>query len=436
MPFATQHRVISSSTPVSGREDVAAGVGDPSSCRCPDALPSVAALVAEYGRIERLTREQGDRPGRGTVLDWDLDYPSPSSLLAFLDYVAFRRMNDFVSPTAAPTIVDCGANIGYTSLWYKRQFPAARIVALEPDPVFAGMLRKNLARNGAADVEVVEAAAWIRDGRAPWLSLDVDGSRLVPSSTGGCTVATVDLRRYLDREITLLKIDVEGAEFDLVPHLAPSLARVEQALIECHVLAQQDYSRVAGVLDVLRACGFQVALNSYGPWRDLIRRHQPAPHHAEQYLLVSAWRGDDPRVDRTATSTPYVGLGPAIESDRAQHELGRTLFQVASAPGQWEMHRLSGPFRRELGACWTGDCPAGVASGDDPDASRSTALVFEGDRLLGPAHAQHDDIRTLGGGRFSHWGRRLYFAASDNSDPNDNGRTYFLLCAARCAASA
>lgn len=403
------------------------GVGHPSRDREFDTVPSPEVLAAEYERIRRVVLDEGDRPGRGLVLDWDLDYPSPAALLAFLDYVAYRRMNDFVSPTADPLILDCGANIGYTSLWYKRLYPAARIVAFEPDPVFSEMLRRNLARNGAGDVEVVEAAAWISDGHAPWLSIGVDGSRLGGADgEARCTVATVDLRRYLTRDVALLKLDVEGAEFDLVPHLAPSLGRVAQVLVECHLLDQRAYSRLSGVLHALQSAGFRVALNSYGPWRDLFRRHTPGPHAAEQYLLVSGWRGDGVALDRTPTLAPYVGVLPVIEQAQQRVDLGRTLLQ-AVVGRDWVAHPVTAPFRRELGCCWTWDCPPTVPDGDDPAGRRSPALLFEGDRLLGPEHAQHDDIRRHGHGRFSHWGRRLYFAPSDGSDPNANGRGYRLV---------
>jgi hypothetical protein len=63
--------------------------------------------------------------------------------------------------------------------------------------------------------------------------------------------------------------------------------------------------------------------------------------------------------------------------------------------------------------------------GDKPEApERSPLRLFEDGIELGPAHAPHDDIRTTGGGAFSHWGNTLYFSASDNSDPATNGRTY------------
>jgi hypothetical protein len=61
----------------------------------------------------------------------------------------------------------------------------------------------------------------------------------------------------------------------------------------------------------------------------------------------------------------------------------------------------------------------------DIDGDRSTKLTENG-RPLGPGGALHDDIRQMGQGRYSHWGNSLYFAASDNSNPNTNGRRYIL----------
>ena len=55
---------------------------------------------------------------------------------------------------------------------------------------------------------------------------------------------------------------------------------------------------------------------------------------------------------------------------------------------------------------------------------RSTVVLCEDGRVLGPAHSQPDEIGQLGRGRFSHWDTYVVFSASDNSDPNANGREY------------
>lgn len=60
--------------------------------------------------------------------------------------------------------------------------------------------------------------------------------------------------------------------------------------------------------------------------------------------------------------------------------------------------------------------------------SRSVLRIFENGVELQPPHSIHNEILTLGGGRFSHWSDgstvMLYFSASDNSNPKTNGRTY------------
>jgi len=91
-------------------------------------------LFDEYRRLRALAASQANGPGRMSALGCDLEHPSPGSLLACVDYIVFRRMNDFIADHDRPVILDCGANIGYTTSHYKRRFPGARITAFEPDP--------------------------------------------------------------------------------------------------------------------------------------------------------------------------------------------------------------------------------------------------------------------------------------------------------------
>lgn len=405
------------------------------------AAPTTDGLCDDYLRIEALYQALGDRPAVVRVLDWDLECPTPASALAFLDYIAFRRMNDFATDQPAPVVIDCGANIGYTALWYKRQHPNARIVAFEPDRLFAPMLRRNLARNlshdRAGDVEVIEAAAWIADGHADWIAHESDGSRLALPGHGdeATRVATVDLARVLDTfaRVDLLKIDIEGAEFDVVPHLAGHLANVRRVLVECHLASQSHYRQLARIIDTLASAGFTIAMNSYGPWRDLTRRHVPGPLHAEQYLLVSAWRSDNVACDTIATVMPYSGLATRL-AERRQQQAQTLVWQralsalAAAARGGDTLHciELRPPFRRELGACWVTPCPQWPA-GDSNEQQQALTFVLENGCPLGPGHAVHDDIRTAGQGRFSHWQQALYWSTSDNSDPHTNGRTYTVV---------
>lgn len=105
----------------------------------------------------------------------------------------------------------------------------------------------------------------------------------------------------------------------------------------------------------------------------------------------------------------------------------RKLLRIGAA--RW---RLLPPFGREARNAWefalSSDCGIDFdLYADDVDQwTRSPVEMFEDGRPLGPAHALHEHIRVFGGGGYSHWGERLLFSTSDNSDPNVNGREYSI----------
>jgi hypothetical protein len=62
------------------------------------------------------------------------------------------------------------------------------------------------------------------------------------------------------------------------------------------------------------------------------------------------------------------------------------------------------------------------------DQEGSSMLILLEDEIpLAAPHSAHNEIRRLGRGRYSHWGRYIYFSTSDNTDPRKNGRAYKLV---------
>ncbi|WP_156164665.1 hypothetical protein [Bradyrhizobium sp. LTSP885] len=67
---------------------------------------------------------------------------------------------------------------------------------------------------------------------------------------------------------------------------------------------------------------------------------------------------------------------------------------------------------------------------DGPDvkgAQRSRLQLYEDGKLLGPGHCSFADIRDNGHGRFLHYPGLVIFSSSDGSNPNSNGRAYFVV---------
>lgn len=302
-------------------------------------LASYQQIIAKFGYAPK--RE----PGRTQILGWDLEYIYGPALQNFIDQLLIRRLNDFIPDNDKPFILDCGANIGFSVLNYKRQFPKARIIAFEPDPQFAPILRRNLERNKAADVEVVEAAVWIKQGETQWLCEGIDGSRMVapdqpdPDTT---VVRTIDLRHYLSEEVDLLKLDIEGAEYEVIIHLGDKLQLIKNMVIECH-LDQTNVALLGQMLETLGTVGFQIGINSLSPWRDLIRQTKIQPNHWGQYLVVTAWH--TPLLTEThEDSLPYNGI-QQLENraylQNIQTQLQATQTQLQAAQTELDHYRSS-----------------------------------------------------------------------------------------------
>jgi hypothetical protein len=129
--------------------------------------------------------------------------------------------------------------------------------------------------------------------------------------------------------------------------------------------------------------------------------------------FIEARFGFDRMVDETLLAYAYAGVSWAVEF------LPEPLRHCAYVP-------IDAPIQ-DSGHSWTVELPANVPDGDGPDcAPRSYLRLFEDEVELGPPYALHDQIRQLGGGRYSHWGRALYFSTSDNTSPLLNGRSYAI----------
>ena len=112
-------------------------------------------------------------------------------------------------------IVDCGANIGLSSLYFARRYPNAKILAIEPDPDNYAMLVRNT-RHVAA-IHSVHGAVW---PRRTTLSI-VDPTRSAASKSvmegagqGPGSIGSVQLDDVVAEHgtIDILKIDIEGSE--------------------------------------------------------------------------------------------------------------------------------------------------------------------------------------------------------------------------------
>ena len=182
--------------------------------------------------------------------------PSEIDQLIIFEEVFIDGVYDLDQLSFAPDLIlDCGAFEGYFSLLAAVRFPAAPIIAFEPNPRNLEGLQANLSRKGLS-IEVRAEAVSTSDGTAPF-SGGGCGGRL--GGTEGSQVTVVDLRRViatLNPQRLLLKLDVEGEELTLLPALLPMLPRCCAMFFEWH----HDRGSFDRAVASLRGNGFETGV--------------------------------------------------------------------------------------------------------------------------------------------------------------------------------
>lgn len=162
---------------------------------------------------------------------------------------------------AGGVFLDVGAHVGR---WTVRLAGRARkVIAVEPHPGTAAVLRRNVELNGLANVTVIEAAAW--DGAGPLKLEDPLGrersgtNRTLPDGEGAVRGQRLDDLLADEQEISLVKIDTEGADLHVLRGMSSLLERRRPVM----VVERHDFLGYYSAADLFRT------LSGLGyTWRD------------------------------------------------------------------------------------------------------------------------------------------------------------------------
>jgi FkbM family methyltransferase len=163
----------------------------------------------------------------------------------------------FETSSKVPVIYDCGANVGTSCAFFKLIYPQSRILAFEPNPKITNYLIRNIKNNSLENIEVIERAVWIdKDGIELGME-DADGSS-IHLEKNKTKVKSVRLKDYLEKEevVDMLKMDIEGAEIEVLKDCRESLSNVKNIFVEFHSYANEP-QRLSELIDVLESASFR-----------------------------------------------------------------------------------------------------------------------------------------------------------------------------------
>lgn len=232
-------------------------------------------------------------PGSRFAFPWGkIEYVSARTLQAQYREIYIKRHYSFQCNTATPIIIDAGGNIGMSAIWFKRSFPNSRLTVYEADPNLAATITRNMQSAGLTDVEVCQTAVWDKDGFVAFDNTGADKGAI--SSTGRIQVPSINLSSRIPQHVDMLKLDVEGAEYDIINRMSVegTLSRIQHIVAEYHI-TRADVDRFLESLRLIRASGMQLAFSAeLGPWIGLADHRSTIDVVEKQQILaeVYAWR--------------------------------------------------------------------------------------------------------------------------------------------------
>lgn len=191
----------------------------------------------------------------------------------------------------SPVIVDAGAYIGDTVLYFKHLYPNARVIALEPYPHSFAILKRNVEENQLTNVELVPSALAPKAGEVT-LHADVSGHDWFTTvsylqngwdkrqKTKAIKVRGVTLAETVRGPIDLLKMDIEGMEVPVLKSLVGQFGRIKNIIAEVHPIGGKLPKEI---LKILQQAGYHLEIRVEG-------KVSEDPEEVSELAIISATR--------------------------------------------------------------------------------------------------------------------------------------------------
>lgn len=197
-------------------------------------------------------------------------YPSSISAALFVSAGARSEDAEFLRLVLHPgdTYLDCGANVGHLAVIARALVGSGgAVTAIEPNPRISSYCRGNLALNGFTDVDVLNLALGESPGTIRISDRRDDDQNRVGEGSDEVSMRPLD-EVVTATQVSLLKLDVEGFELQVLRGAPATLARTN--IVYCE-LSRANSARFGyqpeQTEDLLLAAGFLLARRTEAGWK-------------------------------------------------------------------------------------------------------------------------------------------------------------------------
>ncbi len=212
--------------------------------------------IITYVSIKRNRASEGKCLIDGTTFN----YSNGNIFIALYEHIFLNPIYNFSEEKNQPfVILDCGANVGIATLYFKKYFPKSKVIAFEPDPKNFEILSKNIADNNISDVILSDKAIWINNDGVQFSNTNNLGSKIEDSATSNENLTKSKRLKDLINEydkIGFLKLDIEGAESIVLEDCKEVLHKIDKMFIEYHS-SPSEPQQLQDILTILTNEGFR-----------------------------------------------------------------------------------------------------------------------------------------------------------------------------------
>lgn len=190
------------------------------------------------------------------------DITDAASFLASYNEIFVDKIYKFDTDIDIPTIIDCGANLGVSVMYFKSLYPNAILTAVEADPAIFSVLSDNINRANLGNVTLINRAVSGTHDDVLFNIEGADGGRVYAYDEAKATqrVQAITLDDLITGPVDFLKIDIEGAETAALAACS-KLSKVKEAFIEYHSFSD-DRQSLAEILSILSDAGFRYLIQT------------------------------------------------------------------------------------------------------------------------------------------------------------------------------
>jgi len=218
--------------------------------------------LKRYLEIHRIKKIPRFTYFKTNILGKTIHATDSASFLSTYNSIFKKQIFKFQTKNEEPLIIDCGANIGLSVLYFKMLYPKSHIISFEPDKDIFELLKQNIDNFDLKNIELINKAVWKDNTNLIFTPDGADGGMLAEfhEERKGYLVKSVRLLDYLTNPVDFLKVDIEGAETDVIIDSKSVLVNVKFIFVEYHSFSNKPQT-LKNIISILTESGFRIYIH-------------------------------------------------------------------------------------------------------------------------------------------------------------------------------